>query len=380
MASIQRGHGSKYWQASFRLPDGRWALRSTKQTDKKIALRVANEYEAAAAKARSGLMTERQARDVIARIYEIGNGEPLPFASVVDYIGQWLTNKEATCAAASMLSYRSYAKNFLVFLGDKKTLPLERIGINEARAYRNHRLQYVSRRTVENEIKSMRTIWSDAEKDGLIRENPWQRVELGKRDAGTRRAFTDRELEVLLSHATGEWRGMVLFGLYTGQRLGDLACLTWRNVDVMQNEVRLVTSKTKRSMVIPMASPLRQYAMTLDAPDNPSLPVFPRAYEAFKSVGRTSTLSRQFTDLLRDCGLVTGSKSHKVKRDERAKNELSFHSLRHTTTTLLKSAGVSDAVAREIVGHDNEDVSRNYTHIPMETLRDAMAKMPEVVK
>jgi integrase len=35
---------------------------------------------------------------------------------------------------------------------------------------------------------------------------------------------------------------------------------------------------------------------------------------------------------------------------------LPFHSLRHTATTLLKSAGVSDAVAREFIGHDSPTV------------------------
>jgi hypothetical protein len=30
---------------------------------------------------------------------------------------------------------------------------------------------------------------------------------------------------------------------------------------------------------------------------------------------------------------------------------------------LLKNAGVSDAAARDIIGHESEAVSRNYTHI-----------------
>ena len=29
-----------------------------------------------------------------------------------------------------------------------------------------------------------------------------------------------------------EWRGLVLFGLYIGQRIGDLAKLTWRAVNL----------------------------------------------------------------------------------------------------------------------------------------------------
>jgi integrase len=46
----------------------------------------------------------------------------------------------------------------------------------------------------------------------------------------------------------------------------------------------------------------------------------------------------------------------------------------------LKAAGVSDAVAMEFVGHDSANVSRQYTHIPTETLKQAAAKLPDITK
>ena len=64
----------------------------------------------------------------------------------------------------------------------------------------------------------------------------------------------------------------------------------------------------------------------------------------------------------------------------REQNELSFHSLRHTATTLLKSAGVSDAVTREFIGHDSAAVSKGYTHIPTDILKKAAAKLPNILK
>jgi len=41
--------------------------------------------------------------------------------------------------------------------------------------------------------------------------------------------------------ANDEWRSLILFALYTGQRLGDLARLCWSNLDLVKGEVRLVT-------------------------------------------------------------------------------------------------------------------------------------------
>jgi hypothetical protein len=47
---------------------------------------------------------------------------------------------------------------------------------------------------------------------------------------------------------------------------------------------------------------------------------------------------------------------------------------------LLKNAGVSDVVARDIIGHESEAVSRNYTHIDTETKRRAIDAMPDVLQ
>ena len=60
------------------------------------------------------------------------------------------------------------------------------------------------------------------------------------------------------------------------------------------------------------------------------------------------------------------------------KAALTFHSLRHSATLILKNAGVSPAVVQEFIGHDSKAVSQNYTHIEMEAMRRATDLMPDV--
>jgi integrase len=72
-----------------------------------------------------------------------------------------------------------------------------------------------------------------------------------------------------------------------------------------------------------------------------------------------------------------GHKGRDAKRDA---GGLSFHCLRHTATSLLKTAGVSDAVARELTGHDSPAISAAYTNIDMEAKRRAVDRLPDVVK
>jgi integrase len=67
-----------------------------------------------------------------------------------------------------------------------------------------------------------------------------------------------------------------------------------------------------------------------------------------------------------------------VCRKAREASEISFHSLRHSAVTMLKAAGVSDFMAREIVGHESAAVSRQYTHLTTDDKRAAMRRLPDV--
>ena len=56
------------------------------------------------------------------------------------------------------------------------------------------------------------------------------------------------------------------------------------------------------------------------------------------------------------------------------------YSLRHSAVTLLKAAGVSDFIAREIIGHESAAVSRQYSHLSTGDLRNAMQRVPDVTR
>ena len=114
--------------------------------------------------------------------------------------------------------------------------------------------------------------------------------------------------------------------------------------------------------------------------DNPDAPIFPTA-----TTKRTSQLSDGFRQVLVEASLAS-ARTHKKTEHSKGRNaarpvaELSFHSLRHTATTFLKAAGASDALAREIIGHETEAVNRHYTHLSTEDMRAAVDRLPDVTK
>jgi integrase len=381
MASIHRKKNSPYWHCAFYLPDGRRTLRSTGTTKRRKALDICTEYERVAREGREGRLTEARARDTISTIYQIAHQEQLPQSTTKDFIASWLKGKEVTLAESSLAEYQVAARELLAHLSDKATKHMDTITLRDLSSFRDSMTGRVSGATVNKVVKILRGAWTRAMKDGLIRDNVFSRVDLVKESASKRRAFTMDELHRILAACDAEWRGMVLCGVYLGQRLGDLAALTWRNVDLEQKEVRLITQKTGREMKIPLHPVLQDYFLSLSAPDDLDAPVFPRA--AATATVRVGTLSNQFADILAAAGLQKARTHQKAKdgkgRDaERKASRLSFHCLRHTATSLLKNAGVSDVVAREIIGHDSPEISRVYTHIEKPALKDAMDKLPDV--
>jgi integrase len=156
--------------------------------------------------------------------------------------------------------------------------------------------------------------------------------------------------------------------------------LTWANIDSEKNQIRLVTRKTGKTMLLPIAVPLRNHISALKRSDDPKAPVHPRSFATLqRQEGRAGNLSNQFAALLADAGLREAS-SHaskdKGRNTRRAKNELSFHCLRHTAVTLLKDAGIPEAVVMELVGHDSKQMSAHYTHVGQEALSKAAAALP----
>jgi integrase len=57
---------------------------------------------------------------------------------------------------------------------------------------------------------------------------------------------------------------------------------------------------------------------------------------------------------------------------------LSFHSLRRRATTLLHEAGVPQAVAQALIGHDSAAMHEIYISVGREACDEAMSKLPEV--
>jgi integrase len=380
VASIRKKQGSKYWFACFTQASSKRVQRSTKQTDRKKAQKLADSFEQVARLQ----ITARQAQRVIGEILHQVNGDSLQATSIRAYFESWLARKKLETARSTHVFYTGKAHRFLEWLADRADRELLTITAADVLAFRTNEADRVHPSTVNHGIKVLRMIFQDAKRDRLLADNPAEEVKLVRRNCPRRRRpFTVIEIKQLLSVADDEWRSLILFGLYSGQRLGDLARLTWANLDLQHNELRLSTSKTGRRQIIPLASPLQRHVQALGAGDDPQQPLHPRAFASVEKSGKVGTLSRQFYELMVDAG-IAAAKKHRASENGAGRNgrreisEISFHALRHTATSLMKNAGISSVIVQDIIGHDSEAISAHYTHIDEAAKRGALEKLPDI--
>ena len=278
--------------------------------------------------------------------------------------------------------YATAVAHFLRHAGSKVSRDITHLSAKDVTSLRDYLAKSLSPNSANYTVKVLRAMLNQARRDGFVTSNEASRVTLIQRVSRfERRPFTLDELKRILAVANDEWRGMILVGLYTGLRLGDVATLTWANVDLQQRELIVTTQKTGRRQILPLVKPLLTHLESLASSDDAAAPLFPQACASKQRNPHGGPLSNQFYDVLVAAGLAK-PRTHKSKgkgRDtKRQLNAISFHSLRHTATSLLKNAGVSDVIARDIIGHDSVAVSANYTHIDQESKRGALDKLPDV--
>jgi len=383
MASIQKKSRSPYYIAYYTLRDGRRTSRSTKQTDRKRAQRLADEWEDAE---RAAVLTLTACRRAIGDAYQRANGEQLPAATVRGFAKEWLLRKADTIGEKSEVKYQGVVDAFLKHLGPQADADIMLLRKSHISNYLRAVAKQKSVRSANGHIKILRAMLNDARRDELIDTNPAELVRPLKSKRGTpkveRRPFSMDQIKEILRVAPPDIRALTLLGLYTGQRMGDLCRLKWSAVDFEMGEIRFTTSKTGRHQKIPLAPALENLLRGLEAGDDPEAFVLPELAERIER-SNSSAVSRRFRSSLVAAGIVA-PRSHRKSKDgkgrdgQRKLSPYSFHCLRHTLTTMLKSAGVSSPVAQEIIGHESEAMSRVYTHLGDSELREAMNRLPKL--
>jgi integrase len=396
MASVhkkqRRGRkASPFFYAYFRGADGRQYYRSTKETDRKAALAVAMDYERMV----RGVQTEAHYRRVASEIFERKSGKPLNFHTLGDWLDQWMKNTTATVDARTLENYKSVVDDFREFAGDQRTVgPLAAVTPEDVTNFRDElQSRGAAPSTVNKNIRKILALpFEEARRLGFITINPCAAVkklaETTPQSKRSRQAFTTEQIEALLAVARSDkwkdkgWDGAIIAGMTTALRLGDIANMTWGQLDLDAATVTVDPDKKQDdAQTLPLHPDFVRWLKGRTAGIGMA-PVFPHLHG--RTPGGANGLSRTFKKIMDAAGVhgqITRRGADAEKRKElgtragRTITSLSFHSLRHTATSLMANAGVAADTRKKITGHEDDRVHAGYTHHEMSTLRAAVNKI-----
>ena len=379
MAWLYQRPDSKKWWIGFR-KNGRQVLLSTKTDDRKKAEARLREFQLLEDAEKAGRLTEEFVAALTGRRDSV-----VSFSSAV---ADFLNETRGSTAKTTLERYESIISKFKVHIKATDAKPLLReLSSSDVRSYLAAQRARTSASTTNLEKKILSSFFEWCIANHLLKENPVTPLKSFKESADEefqRRAFTLDELRTLFRKApNGFWRYMIANGFYSGLRLGDLVTLRAGELDFAESLIRRTTGKRNKLVLVPIYPQVRPMLEQLAKGKKPNEYLWPKEAKRYQE-HRAKVFSNEFySDVLVPSGLTVerSYKETKVGRAGRRKAVgVSFHSLRHSFVSFLKATGSNSAVARELAGHGSDAVNNLYTHLPEQTLRDAINKLPEVTK
>ena len=326
----------------------------------KMLRRLAEQTAASMEMGARGEISQRQALQAVRALL---GGRKLP--SVRQYLEQF--GQRAT--REGKRNTEPALRSFLRLMPHSADLPLD--GVNRAMAeeYVRRALDEVSGSTVDRRLADLSACFNYAIKEELLEKSPFRGVRVPKWEIQPheRKPMTREDLRIIFETFPGDWPDMVAVCLLLGgQRLGDVATMTWEQVLFEQGMVRLKSQKTKRPMLKPMVPALRKIFERRKYQNGDSFfAVFPYAEARVRCAGgKTNAISLEFSELCREAGISvkldsasTATRAHKL-------TDKTFHSLRSTATTFLLDSGAPPELVRYIVGHDDKEIERRHYYKP----------------
>lgn len=190
---------------------------------------------------------------------------------------------------------------------------------------------------------------------------------------GKRNAITDAEIKAI-QNTPHKLQTVCLISIFCGLRRGELAALTWNDIDFDKNVINVNKAvnpkdnsiklpKTEAGIrSVPMPDVLREHLLNVKK----------------ENVLVLENNGRPFTN--NDWQVKWDSYLNEIKKTQGIAIDATFHCLRHTYCTLLYEAGVDVLEAKEFMGHSTIQTTLGiYTHLRNTKRNKSIVKLNEML-
>ena len=222
-----------------------------------------------------------------------------------------------------------------------------------------------SARSIQYALAVVRQVFNHARGHTIYTgDNPVSKVKIPRPNNARLNFLTHEQASLLLDalkERSQQTYEMAMLALYCGLRFGEIAGLTWQDIDFSQDIITIRDSKNGRTRHAYMTPQVR--AMLKAKPQGkPGDLLFPG-----KDGRRMGKISRTFDRTVKDIGLNNNVTDPRMR--------LSFHSLRHTFASWLVQSGTDLYVVQQLLGHRTNAMTQRYAHLRQDNLRQAVKQL-----
>jgi integrase len=300
---------------------------------------------------------EAELRERLIRVERKGYARPKPL-SFGDYAQMWFAEGETKRGwkASTTVQYRSLRQRLVDYFGP---MPLAAIRPRQIAEYVHGASKHLGPATVGRDVDLLHAIFKTARREELVESNPAEGVERPKLPRRKWRILEPVEVGLVArSFTDAQARVVFLTLVLTGVRRSELEALRWRDVDLVENVLRIRDSKTEdgiRSIAITprLAEELWQHRRRSSFQGEDELDF---SHPERGTVYRAEMFKPALTAALAAAG-VEG----KVRP---------YHDLRHTAITNDAASGSNAIAVMTKAGHSDMRTTKTYLHLAGTVFRD----------
>lgn len=337
----------------FRRSDGWWYIKINGRSEK---LAHGRENRDAAFRRWHELMIERAANPPI-------DGIDHTVASIIDL---FLTHSKRSYAPRTYANLHHYLQLFAEAYGFRR---VKDCLVMHFTTWLDSHPEWVSDWTRSNVIRVVQRAFNWAVQQGIVKANPFKGIT--QRPGEPRRPMTDREFRALLKatepkRPTGRKRGkrprrptrgerfrQVLFFLrYTGARPGEMASLTWDDVDLDRAVIVLRRHKTIRMQRVPRPRIIQLVPLVVKLLKRIKQQQVPETKHVFLTARRTPWNRWNL-----------GLRMRRLREKAKVSNDVKMYGIRHQFGTQSVVNGVDIKTLSELMGHTTTRMTEHYIHL-----------------
>ena len=289
----------------------------------------------------------------IARTRWLGAPAPDGDHTVAELTAQYVKTASSRKSVGSQQRDRLILAKFVIRWGNLLLRDLTTLLIEE---YVAERLAQVSFATVSKELGILKSAFRNAIRWGWVNRTPFVGIVLNQEGTARTRWLSDDEETRLLEHSPAPLRDIVMFGLDTGLRPGNLVRFqcAWVQLGTACLIIPRDQTKTKK---LPLTIPLTKRAADIA---HRNLERAHSDYLFLSQAGDAYTCA-EVNRALQRAAVKAGVP------------DLCLYTLRHTFISRLVQAGVSLPEVAALAGHRDVRMSMRYAHLAPQHLRNSIA-------